>query len=457
MRRYAAGSPSFLRGAVLILGCAARFVPLEARVEWMAEWGGELAYVRRTQGRTRAIAFCLGAFPDALWLRRSLSPAEPWMPAILGIESPIRCLTLLAILAAGSTLALLPAGVRDELWPPPYRDAEKLAMVSRHPGVTPQIAEIPVQEYRFAQGRTAGAVDVAFYAPIWARIHGKPLVVAVASPNLLSLLGMRISAPGLRPALILSRTAMRRYFGGDERMLGQPVEIAGVRAVIAGIVADGGIRLPGPIDGWLLDADRLAALAPGYRGFMVARLRTAPPPAGLRWPMSTPNERGGFDTVGLAPMPSQHVFLTILIIFAASFLAMTALSLGEYPSNRNSPALAIRVRRWMFLLVKLAFLFLIAFGGLVALGAYPCGIQSMLFGFAGALRWALHDQRNRCPVCLHSLSHPVRIGEASHTFLAWYGTELLCARGHGLLHVAELRTSYSAGQRWLYLDPSWIA
>lgn len=72
-----------------------------------------------------------------------------------------------------------------------------------------------------------------------------------------------------------------------------------------------------------------------------------------------------------------------------------------------------------------------------------------------SMRWAWNDQRNRCPVCLHSLSLPVRIGEASHTFLEWYGTELVCTRGHGLLHVPEISTSCYSEQRWLYLDPSW--
>jgi hypothetical protein len=43
----------------------------------------------------------------------------------------------------------------------------------------------------------------------------------------------------------------------------------------------------------------------------------------------------------------------------------------------------------------------------------------------------------------------VTIGEASHTFLDWYGTEFVCARGHGFLHVAEFRTSCYAEQRWL--------
>ena len=39
--------------------------------------------------------------------------------------------------------------------------------------------------------------------------------------------------------------------------------------------------------------------------------------------------------------------------------------------------------------------------------------------------------------------------------LAWHGTELICAGGHGLLHVPELPTSWFATQRWLYLDTSW--
>ena len=39
--------------------------------------------------------------------------------------------------------------------------------------------------------------------------------------------------------------------------------------------------------------------------------------------------------------------------------------------------------------------------------------------------------------------------------LAWYGTELICVKGHGLLHVPEIPTSSYSRQRWLRLDPSW--
>jgi hypothetical protein len=58
------------------------------------------------------------------------------------------------------------------------------------------------------------------------------------------------------------------------------------------------------------------------------------------------------------------------------------------------------------------------------------------------------------PGVLRLLTNPTLIGEASHTFLEWYGTELFCARGHGLLHVPEMPTSYNT-QHWSDLDSSW--
>jgi hypothetical protein len=71
------------------------------------------------------------------------------------------------------------------------------------------------------------------------------------------------------------------------------------------------------------------------------------------------------------------------------------------------------------------------------------------------MRWVFTDQRQRRPVCLRALSRPTRIGGASHAFLDWYGTELICEWGHGLLHIPEIRTSSYWTQRWMYLDASW--
>ena len=437
-----------------ILRCAAWIAPGEEREEWLAEWGGEAAYVRHTRGRARSMAFCLGAFPDAFWLRRNESPGR----ATFSLESPVRCLGVLAILAAASvSFAAWRARESAPLWHASYRDAEKLAMISHHRSHAPQFPEIPAEEYRLAAKQSrAGVEEVAFYATKVNVVNSKRFVLGVASPNLFEVLGMQTPAPGL----VLTSGFWRRHFKGDPHLVGRTIEVAGVRAEVTGIASEGAWQLPGFVDAWLLDESRLDALPADAKGFMVARLRTDASTTKLRWTMSVPNERGGFDTIGAAPLPHESPFVVIFIMIGGVLLLLAAtmpLSMGDYPANRFSPP-RVNVRRWMFLALKIALLLPIVVCGLFGLATvFPPTLQGCLFGAMLALRWALDDQRSRCPVCLRCLSHPVRIGEASHTFLAWYGTELVCTRGHGFLHVPEIRTSCYAEQQWLYLDPSWTS
>jgi hypothetical protein len=156
-----------------------------------------------------------------------------------------------------------------------------------------------------------------------------------------------------------------------------------------------------------------------------------------------------------------HFILGYAFMALISFLILpvtTPLALGEYPANRYSPSGAIRLRRWIFLAIKIALLLPIVFCGTLDLASIVSGAfqpHGFLVGLIVALRWALMDQRQRCPVCLRLLGNPTRIGGASHTFLEWYGTELICAQGHGLLYVPEISTSCYSTQRWQYLDASW--
>jgi hypothetical protein len=82
-------------------------------------------------------------------------------------------------------------------------------------------------------------------------------------------------------------------------------------------------------------------------------------------------------------------------------------------------------------------------------------IHCIVVGNVAAFRWALIDQRRRCPECLRQLAHPARIGLPSQTFLEWYGTEFVCVKGHGLLHVPEIPTVSFRTQNWMHLDRSW--
>jgi hypothetical protein len=163
----------------------------------------------------------------------------------------------------------------------------------------------------------------------------------------------------------------------------------------------------------------------------------------------------------LAPYAGVHarttLLLNLLTLFAVAWAivpATTSLSLGDFPAHPQG------FRRWAFFAAKIALLVpLVAFGALdlASLGPSlsPLGIHAALWGWVMALRWALLDQRRRCPVCLRLLAKPVRIGQASRMFLEWNGTELLCLSGHGLLHVPEQPAIWFSRPRWLHFDPSW--
>ncbi len=71
------------------------------------------------------------------------------------------------------------------------------------------------------------------------------------------------------------------------------------------------------------------------------------------------------------------------------------------------------------------------------------------------LRWALRDQEQRCTMCLHSLTMPARVGRPSHNLLEWNGTELNCKRGHGLLSVPEMETSWCESSHWVECKTAW--
>jgi hypothetical protein len=96
-----------------VLRAASLLAPGDQRAAWVKEWRSELWYIPRRQ----AMLFSLGAFRDALWLRRNnLSPAP--RPRI-HLDSPLHCLAFLSTLAAVSifiSLRLL-APALEPSWP----------------------------------------------------------------------------------------------------------------------------------------------------------------------------------------------------------------------------------------------------------------------------------------------------------------------------------------------------
>ena len=72
---------------------------------------------------------------------------------------------------------------------------------------------------------------------------------------------------------------------------------------------------------------------------------------------------------------------------------------------------------------------------------------------AGALWWAVLDQRRRCKVCLRTLRMPVERGNWSlSVILSPPEMERICPYGHGTLAEAETHTSTSQDPVWTEHD-----
>ena len=122
-------------------------------------------------------------------------------------------------------------------------------------------------------------------------------------------------------------------------------------------------------------------------------------------------------------------------------------------------------RRFVFFALKMLQVLLLAFllSADLCLPLYismPSTAQvSALFVFVAfallGFRWAFRDQEGRCQQCLQSLATPARVGRPSHNLLEWNGMEMSCKRGHGLLSVPEIETSWCQSSQWKTSDPVW--
>lgn len=82
-----------------VLFVASLVAPRDQRADWLQEWQSELWYIPQCE----AMRFCLGAFRDAIWLRRNWHGTEHVSPVKrrrVHLKSPLACLTFLATLAA---------------------------------------------------------------------------------------------------------------------------------------------------------------------------------------------------------------------------------------------------------------------------------------------------------------------------------------------------------------------
>jgi hypothetical protein len=471
------------------LKCVSLLAPRTNRAEWLREWRGELSHIYRLTvseagndwpGEWKVARFCAGSMNDAFCLRRD--------GAISARGSAAHCLLMLsAIAVACGALAFFLPAARLTLQPLPYRDARNLMLIGYDSAAGFSLPAVRADQYR--DWRTLDQhffSSLAYYHLTSKIVHAAhdrspQITIARSTPNLFEVLGLSV-APGLKtddklarlPRLILSDSMWEKYFRRDGLTPGHLVKVGVRDAVFAGTMPSSWWRLPGSRpDAWLLEPDAPATdISDSTQGFVVARREPSRQNISLgdEWSLLIPRAGGHADSflctsLSLHSRQPLNLFLFTLALALLALPATTPLSLGEYPLHRHRLSWATRLRRWIFLACKL--LFVVPIVGVTAIavayawpsiGSVTSQYVQLLCSFSGclfALRWILRDQRMRCPVCLDTLTSPAHVGQTSRNFLAWYGTELICNEGHGLLHVPELPTSWFATQRWLYLDSSW--
>ena len=477
-----------------LLRAASLLVPSHHREEWRREWFGELWHVRRSyagiddtlswESQREIAAFCLGAFPDALCLRGQPAKGST-APVHIHGSAGQTLLWLSAALAICFVISRLLPGVEAENEAARYQIKPSVLLISEAAAdsTQPSISAALFQNWKVTRQRFFE--ELAFYRvsreTAQAGSAAMPLNVAHSTANLFQLLGLPVNyadwsddADHSLPAVILSYDIWMRSFGGDPHIAGHVLRIGHTKVRIAGVAPAGGWRLPGAPDAWLLESDAQIASGSASRtnGYLFAQL-SARGLAAMSGPgiwINARNQDGTeIDMIGapiVAPVEGPWgIYEFALFLALVALPAVTSVSLGDSHVASHRPSHRQRMWRILFLAAKFALIAGIGFTasldiaycnsiGYSALAEclqLLCCFTICLFGF----RWAIADQRKRCPVCLRRVTNPATVGLASRTFLGWNGTEMICMGGHALLHVPSLPTSWFSGQRWLYLDSSW--
>ena len=472
---------------------AAMLVPADQRPEWRREWQAELWHVRHSfceggrcpwPAQLEINAFCFGSLQDAFCLRRE--SRQVYAPTARVDGAAGQCLLRLGTtLAVVLIIARLLPGVQAERHPSRFQVNPGVILIQKSSSTESFVPSISIDLFHdWKHTRQRYFDEFAYYRTVReiASLPSRRVAgwsVTHASRNLFSILGLQLPfdptpEDGEFRAVILSHQAWRRDFAADPGITGRMVRIGNHTARVAGVMPYGSWRLPGNPDAWLLEPESQLAggTAPGALGYLIAHLTPLGEasmegesiPISVRAAEEDTPELYGVSFAGRLKGP-WGIFKFALILALLALPAVTSVTLGESNYSSHRPSRKHTLYRWAFLAAKFVLVASIGYFASLDLAYWNSSNYSpfaeftqliwcftiCLFGF----RWALSDQRQRCPVCLRRVTHPARVGLASRTFLGWNGTEMMCMGGHTLLHVPSLPTSWFSGQRWLYLDNSW--
>jgi hypothetical protein len=465
---------------------AAQLVPAARRREWRQEWLAEiwhrwqfLLYTREWSRREAVRLFrnCLGAFVDAGWhfasQERVQSRVREWA------RSPWLCLGAIAGLLAvvGVASGWFPA-TRQLLFGP-YGQRERLVFAWLHPiggiekGVPPDVVPKWAKYSQLLEG--AAGFDVSHTRVSAPRVAAWMPLVVRTEPSLFRIFRVRpeLGAMPESSGVVLDHRSWVSIFHANPAVIGSTITVGGESQRIAAVLPASFQFLSRQPSVYLVQHELT-----DEQVMVVGRTK----PGVTERPLDRELERIAQDkcyyffgpdlrlrflqSAVVTPLRffGMAVAIAILLLLMVSRISLRRLRAAWEPGHKKAT-----LRRCAFFAAK---------AGLALVAVFTAGLEwsrsdgSFLFasqdpangpflvwlyilGAMGVLFWSLADQRARCRVCLRLLCFPVRIGCPGCLLLDWSGTELLCAEGHGVLHVPHMAPSWEEAEHWIGLDESW--
>ncbi len=451
---------------------ASLLVPRHVRGEWRAEWEAELSSAMLVATPAQVRMWARGSLADAAWHRFNRDDLDTSVSEL--VRKPGFCIA--ALLAGFALIAALSGWfprTRDILMPLPYNAPGRVAVVSeRRASLSMRSGVAPALAARWSyQGQ--GIAAAATYR--WQRSHladGRSVIAARVSPAFFSVLGVPLRRPARPQTVLLSHDFWTRYCGADRAVVGHVLPVGATRYRIAGVLPRRFWFLSRDVQLWEVISEQDAEVEPGSTGMVVRLLPRAAPEAvaaSFEKLAATPFYK---PTVDVAPL-EQRV-RTPLDSFALGLIMALAVVLAPRLARWHSvPARTWRNRAFVAQAAFFGLKTLLAIGIVLLAGleftpataitmtggtdllTEPLTTWLYLMGSLGALTWSIYDSRLRCRVCLSRLGLPAHVGCPGCLLLDWAGTEMVCTHGHGMLHVAEMPSSWTESATWTHLDESW--
>ncbi|HET9836927.1 MAG TPA: ABC transporter permease [Candidatus Angelobacter sp.] len=479
----------------VLLRTASLLVPKPERARWYKEWYGEtwhwlhfLAESDRlnTHSVLDLLRHCWGAFPDAAWHRfdqkktvRAFEEVPRSARFCLGVIG-FAFVFLVLITGLAPTIR---AGFRSL----PFQQPDRLAYLSFQSNFAQYDEEYLFRNVGEWGQSSKSAESAAAYSWRPAALVTPDGVVrrnsARVSPNMFALLGNKAARGRLFTAgdtaacphcVVISHELWSDEFRSDHSIVGKTITLDDHPKTVIGVLPENFVFIYPEVSVWELPHWGFTTHNLAWRTGAVLRMKPHVSMAQTNDEFRGFARKEGYDRTQLESFNSRahqgaklYLFFSVLSLFGG--IALGSSRLGGAKTRKIKLSFSHTARWWGFFLGKTLLLLAICFvGALEITGRVSIMMTGSVHPLVGpfstwlflvtamiALSWSLHDQSRRCRLCLKRLGNEASVGMPGYLFLGWWGTELVCSDGHGMLHVPEMKSSWQEFDQWVSLDESW--